>query len=275
MRFGFKEKNHKHKIYLWYTKSTSSTGKNLANDLGVDCGSKIPPRSSDIVICWGSRLKSETLNLGYLRQKILINEPQAIKNNRDKVLSLKIMNEKKVSVPKFCYDNEVITKLENGEIEFPLIARTRFHQGGSGFELCLCKRDIRRARNHNVKDYYIQYIPNNKEYRVHIFDNKIIRVQIKKGLKDCDNCKRNHDNGWVFSTIPTESAPKNILQEALNSIDAMGMNFGAVDLILSDFNKSFVLEINSAPGLEDDGLEIYSSAVKRYLIRKGITYNGR
>jgi len=270
MRLGFFNRNYKHSCYLWYTKSTTTTGKNLANELGINCGCKVPPKNSDVVIGWGSRLKNSDINLSYLNDKIVLNKHLAIKNNRDKVLSLKIMQERAVNVPKFCIDSEVDRKITNKDITFPLIARTRFHQGGSGFELCLCKRDIRRARNRGINDYYIQYIPNHKEYRVHVFDKNIIRVQIKKGLKDCDNWKRNHDSGWVFSNIEIENTPKQILTEALNAVKSLGLTFGAADLIFSDYEEAFVIEVNSAPGLEDNGLEIYSSAINNYLTGRGI-----
>ena len=123
MRLSFFNKKHKPKLYLWYTKSTSTTGRNLADSLGIQCGYKIPPKNCDFVIGWGCRLKNPNISLSYLRDKIILNNPQAIKNNRDKVLSLKIMREKGVKVPDFCLDAYVDKQLEDKELEYPIIAR--------------------------------------------------------------------------------------------------------------------------------------------------------
>lgn len=260
-------------IYIWYSSSSFTTAKALAGILGVRYGKHIPPRNARAVICWGAKLLEEDRmkDLNYLNNMVILNPFSNLQINRDKAKALKTMKEKGVSVPFVCLDNEVDSKINDGSMCFPLIARTKYHQGGEGFELCLCKRDIRRARNKGICHHYVQYIPNDKEYRIHVFNGDIIRMAKKLGREDCNNWRRNHEDGWVFHNMElTETLPNGVKSEAKKAIAAMGLTFGAVDILWSDFDEAVVLEINSAPGLIDNGLEVYSNKIKDYLRTKGV-----
>ena len=52
---------------------------------------------------------------------------------------------------------------------------------------------------------------------------------------------------------------------AIRATRALGLNFGAVDIIRDINNNSFVLEVNTAPGLEGLTLINYTNAIKEYL----------
>ena len=261
-------------LYIWYSSSTNSTAKALAQSLGAKYGKRIPPRNARAVLCWGAKIQPEDVgrDLTYLNDKVVINKIENLQLNRDKVLSLKKMQDYGVKVPNFCigYD-EVLRKIDEQRITMPIIARKRTHQGGSGFELCLCKRDIRRARNKGVSHHFLQYIPNDKEYRLHVFDGEIIRVSKKLGQEGCNNWKRNHDEGWTFTDLDiNELLTRGIKTEAKKAIEAMDLQFGAVDIIKSDFGEPYVLEINSGPGLMERGLTEYCHNIKRYLNERGV-----
>ena len=49
------------------------------------------------------------------------------------------------------------------------------------------------------------------------------------------------------------------------SILALGLTFGAVDLLVSDDRKNYILEVNSGPGLIEQGINDYSNAIIEYL----------
>jgi len=111
---------------------------------------------------------------------------------------------------------------------------------------------------------YTQYIKKAKEFRVHVAFDKVIDIQQKRKRSGFDgevnNLIRNHDNGWVYCREDIV-APDDLVDQALRAIRALGLVFGAVDIIYNQhYDKSFVLEVNCAPGLEGTTVEKYKEA---------------
>jgi glutathione synthase/RimK-type ligase-like ATP-grasp enzyme len=104
------------------------------------------------------------------------------------------------------------------------------------------------------------------EYRVHIFKDKVLDVQMKRKRNGSlgGSGIRNHSNGWVYARaeiIP----PEELLSSSIDAVKLLGLDFGAVDIghRLID-NKFFVFEVNTAPGLEGTTLDKYSKAIYNY-----------
>lgn len=117
---------------------------------------------------------------------------------------------------------------------------------------------------------YVKYVKKKDEYRVHVFKGKVIDVQQKRKRKDIpteevDFQVRNHSNGWVYCR--NEVSPhQSVLDNAINAINALGLDFGAVDIIWNNHhNQAFVLEVNTAPGLEGTTLTKYTDAIEELL----------
>lgn len=114
-----------------------------------------------------------------------------------------------------------------------------------------------------------EYIKKTAEYRVHVLGGSIIDVVQKKVNtdfpKDEVNYKiRNHNNGWVFCRKDIE-VPKQVLNVSKTVLEGSGLFFGAVDVIWNEFrNAAYVLEINTAPGLEGSTIKIYAEAFKKF-----------
>ncbi len=116
---------------------------------------------------------------------------------------------------------------------------------------------------------YTKYIKKAAEYRVHVAFGKVIDVQQKRKRTDYEgevNSQiRSHQNGWVYCrenvTEPTE-----LRTQAVLAVEALGLDFGAVDIIYNrHHNKCYVLEVNTAPGLEGTTLEKYTDAFEEYI----------
>ena len=111
---------------------------------------------------------------------------------------------------------------------------------------------------------YVQYKKKKHEYRVHVFNGKVIDITQKKrkiGFENRNNQIRNHSNGWIYARENLE-IPDNIHELALNACNALGLNSGAVDIIWNEKeNKCYVLEINTAPGIEGSTCLKYSQAI--------------
>ncbi len=95
------------------------------------------------------------------------------------------------------------------------------------------------------------------EYRVHVFGNKILDVTKKRRRNNIDRNDyiKNLSNGWVYCREGIE-IPDNLLEVAKKAVAGLGLDFGAVDLLYRK-GEAYVLEINTAPGLQGTTLAKY------------------
>lgn len=123
---------------------------------------------------------------------------------------------------------------------------------------------------------YVAYKKKKHEYRVHFFRQadgtyKVVDVTQKKKRKgvEHDTQIRNHANGWVYCREDI-TEPDDLRTQALRAATACGMQFGAVDLIYNQLeDTSYVLEINTAPGLVGTTLSNYVETFYQDIIYHG------
>jgi glutathione synthase/RimK-type ligase-like ATP-grasp enzyme len=115
---------------------------------------------------------------------------------------------------------------------------------------------------------YVQYKKKRDEYRVHMFRGGVIDVTQKRAVNQEDRTEtfnrqiRNHGNGWVFCREDVDP-PDAVWGQAYSAVRALGLEFGAVDVIWNDhYQTAYVLEVNTAPGLEGTTLERYVEAIR-------------
>ena len=118
---------------------------------------------------------------------------------------------------------------------------------------------------------YTKGILNNGEYRVHVFQGEVILYQKKSRRVDEETGEvitaegedadvRNLASNWIYRTGNLNRLDR-VEALAIDAIDALGLDFGAVDIIMDIDGNVYVLEINSAPGLGNtDTLEAYTNA---------------
>ena len=112
---------------------------------------------------------------------------------------------------------------------------------------------------------YVKYVKKLKEFRIHVAFNNVIDVQEKRRRNDvgadADSRIRNHHTGWVYCREEI-SEPENLRETAISAVAALGLDFGAVDLIYNQKkNQVLVLEVNTACGLEGTTLQNYVSLI--------------
>jgi D-alanine-D-alanine ligase-like ATP-grasp enzyme len=96
----------------------------------------------------------------------------------------------------------------------------------------------------------------------------IIVAQRKAKKNDRDDANfmvRNLDNGFVY--VLDDDPPECVRNEAVKALESTELAFGAVDVIYNEHqNKAYVLEINTAPGLEQRTAEAYAKVFQKILL---------
>jgi glutathione synthase/RimK-type ligase-like ATP-grasp enzyme len=196
---------------------------------------------------------------------LILNPPEAVAKAKDKLSSFQAFEEAKVSHPPFFTPQTVASAKRDGTI---LVARlTTKGSGGEGIVIVRDGDELPKA------PLYTKYIRKNEEYRLHVVRDKVILIQQKRKESEVEQDKdqkliRNRDNGWIFSVNNVVFKDENQKQDCINSSIAacrsLGLDFGAVDLVVeSKSAKAYVLEVNTAPGIESPTLaEAYRDAFR-------------
>lgn len=239
-------------MYVWYSKSTSVTGRALKEALQCAGGIKAPKRYHDHVVCYGAIPKTVTHRV--LDGKTYLNDAFVVREYADKYKALIVLSEHGVSVPAFSKSPNTLT--------FPILRRPDKHSGGSGFELF---RDTVELYPTQGK-HYMQFIDAKAEYRVHVFGGDIIRISRKKARHENANTEcKSHANGWYFSKCDITRVSDRVKVEAIKAVEALGYDFGAVDIVVSKTGgDAYVLEVNSGAGLDGSGIALYVERIKQW-----------
>ena len=111
---------------------------------------------------------------------------------------------------------------------------------------------------------YVKYVKKVKEFRVHVAFGEVIDVQEKRQRADVPDGFnrnfqiRNHHTGWVYCRENIEE-PDGMRGMAITTVKHIGLDFGAVDIIYNrNQDACYVLEVNSAPGLEGTTVTKYA-----------------
>lgn len=247
----------------------SKSAKALAQALGIKRikhdGAGIAIKGT--LINWGSSSFSNRVGFVVGKHQIL-NHPNAVKKASNKLETFKAL-EGVCSVPEWTEgQEEAIGWLQNG---ITAVARTKLN-GHSGEGIIIVTPD---EYNNNVDlpdaPLYTKYIPKTLEYRLHVFQGEVFFTQRKARKKEVPdeeiNWKiRNHANGFVFAHNEGVDLGEGANQLAILAVNTLGLNFGAVDIIYNaKRDKYYVLEVNSAPGLEGETLNKYVEQFRKYL----------
>lgn len=245
--------------YVLYAGASHVTGKKLAHYLGINnYGKNDPEVRVDNLLRWGSRKRIQ-----YIPSNQTINLRRAIANASDKLEALGQMERAGVPVPDYSEDYR--------QLSYPMLARTNGDMQGRGIVPIMQSQDI--EANDLNPDFYSEYIPTKLEYRVHVVDGEIVKVSQKvlENPEDYDPFVRNYETGYVFKNPRTRHPG---LTQAITAVNALDLDIGAVDLVIGEDDRPYVLEVNTAPALQENvSLEVYGDKIAEMM---GITnYPGR
>lgn len=249
------------RLQLYPYKPSSRSACMLATKLGCKklrhVGSRYRPRKDDIIINWGASSLPDFTPAQVLNPDITA--------ATCKLTSFQVFREAGVNIPPFWVDRDVIP-----DDAFPVMCRTVLcGHSGDGIVIANTRDGLVDA------PLYTKYVKKKDEYRIHVIraedddpDVTPVRaffLQRKARKLAVENpCWqiRNLSSGFVFTEVEYDAVPGCVIEEAYNGILALGLDFGGVDVIYNELlDQAFVLEVNTACGLEDRTAEQYADAL--------------
>lgn len=252
--------------YLTYTRKTRPTGRILAELLGLEQhGVRQPTRALDVLIRWGSVRQMP-------RARRVLNQARAIALASDKVATIERLNAAGIRcVPCFTTWEQARTAAGRRII----LGRTRHGHSGKGIvvydpERIYGERYLSQPRE--ADEWYTIYYEPTREVRVHVVDDRVIRVQGKyldfPEQASLNPFMRNWATGYRFRT-PRRDLRSRRKEIAIEAVRNLGLNFGAVDMLLfGTERKALVLEVNTAPSCSPMTANAYAEALTGLMERR-------
>ena len=248
------------KIKIYPYKAGSASAKALSEAIG---GKRLKQEGAwiktDVFINWGSsNIKREIIWI-----ENYFNNPAFVEIAANKLQAFKELDGTS-PIPKFTESLEEASKWLAEGVCKKVVCRTLLNgYSGAGIVIADTPEQLVPA------PLYVQYIPKKHEYRVHVGFGKAFFVQQKKkkkeGVENANFQIRNHQNGFIYAHLDVD-LPEEIKQKCVDAIIKIGLDFGAVDVIYNEKqNKYYILEINTAPGLQGTTLEKYVQMFKENL----------
>lgn len=129
-------------------------------------------------------------------------------------------------------------------------------------------------------DFIVGILRSTLECRIHVGkvgeEYTILATQQKMGVRDNPEVVRNYASGVRYSLQPiavSDAGRMRANQLAIQAVQALGLDFGAVDLLLTSAdmqkgwrNKFVVLEVNTAPGISSEPLyAVYRDYIRNFV----------
>lgn len=168
-----------------------------------------------------------------------------------------------INIPEFTTDRQTV--IDWLITNHTVCARHKL-TGHSGEGLIILNPVDEQEASYDFKDapLYTKYIKKQKEFRVHVAFGKVLDIQEKRLRRDFTGERnftvRNHHTGWIYARGDLQP-PDGLVEMALRTIGKLGLDFGAVDMIWNALHdKCYVLEVNTAPGIEGTSVDLYTNA---------------
>lgn len=245
------------KVYPY--KMGSRSARALAQALNTRCvypDRAYRPRHTHTIVNWGSGSLPNWMGVAQGIGARILNHPEAVAVAGNKLLAFRAMHSAGVPLPDFTTDREVAQGWVDDSLMVVERHALRGHSG-AGIAIKEFGQEVSPA------PLYTKYMKKADEYRVHVVNGQVIDMQQKRkreGVEDADYQVRNHGNGWVYCR-ENLNPPELLGEVAVQAIDALGLDFGGVDIIYNrHHNQLTVLEVNTACGIEGTTLTRYTEA---------------
>lgn len=256
--------------------------------------------AGDIVIGWGAKTDAATQfanGVTVLNHPDMIRKNR---NKFEALKTMKADRELANNIQAFCKADQVTREISAGNMGLPIIGRKNYHQGGEGFWLCLTAAQIDAAiaagaqyfQNYiDIADEYrLHVFGDNIIYAVKKVENATKEGWVAQRVEKItdyaqknnvnvnadtmnyvlgiiygeqqlpDRVVRSNHRGWKFSNVRLNTLNNDLKAAAVRAVKAIGLTFGAVDCCVDSAGHVYIIEVNSAPGLQGTTLEKYIEA---------------
>lgn len=287
-------------VYIYYSGATDVTGPKLAELLKVGSGKDFP-KDKDLVIGWGCKLQKDYKFPSVKKMLNHPNKIRTNRNKFDALTAMRkkdvpvadfaLVNKATPLVTKSGYPLIGRRNYHQGGKHFWLIMndadlKAAINDGCQYVQSYINIQDEYRAHVAFGEVIYVarkvtQNDPGKawKKQRIEKIEQKFgiefdkLPKEQKKLLGDAidllskehttpDRIVRSNKRGWKFQGIAPTNVKKAVRDTALAALKAIELDFGAVDLVLDLDGKPFILEVNSAPGLDGTALEKWTDALR-------------
>lgn len=239
------------KVYPYKLFSESATA--ISQALGVKRikpEGRYVPSSRTVVLNWGNSRVPFT-------HCTIINKPAAVALAANKLLTFQQLQRDGISIPEFTTNRTVAQGWVSRGLR--IFARHKLNgHNGDGIEI------IEGGTQVVAAPLYVKYQRKDREYRVHVFNGRVIDVTEKRKRNgergEHGSLIRNLANGYVYCRDGVH-ASDNVINFSVRAVRSLGLDFGAVDIIERN-GMAWVLEVNSAPGISGTTLEKYLEAIR-------------
>lgn len=247
-------------VYIVPYNLSSESAKTLANLLGarLSSGTKRFIKDKSFIINWGNSDPDIFINAAARGSNSILNKPSCVALASNKIETFKAFTKHNVPTVPWTTDRNKVREWldETGYVYARLLASA---SQGRGIQIVTMEDDVPYA------ELYTKAIPKAYEYRVHVFKNGVIdytRKRRRDGV-EANLYIKNAENGWVFCREGVY-LPDKVKLAALKACSALGLDFCALDILYKESEDiAYVLEANTAPGLEGTTLNKYYEILKR------------
>lgn len=213
-------------------------------------------KANDRIVNWGA----SQLDITNQFLPNVLNTPIAVSRATNKLVAFAEMNVGEVHTPEWTNDRAVAQQWATDGATVVVRNKLTGHSG-DGIVIIEKGGEVPQA------PLYTKYVFKIKEFRVHVANYTAIDTQQK--IRDPDreptNWKvRSHENGFIYArnnVVPSDT--RDII--ACSAIAALGLDFGAVDIIEDKHGHLYVLEVNTAPGLDGQTIDTYGKAFSTWV----------
>jgi len=243
------------KLYIYPYTSGSESAKLLGQRLSalrlkLSNSTYVHDPKNNLIINWGNSSCPYTENV--------LNPAAAIRQTVDKLKFFRLMMQAGLTgylPPYWTHPDDIPSEA------YPVLCRTTTTGcDGAGIVIALKRSEIVPA------PLYTSVIGVSKEYRVTLFRDEVTDIQTKlpRQGQNAHPTIRTYANGWGFQRVAVDETVKSkIVEAAKAALRVSKLDFAGVDIIYSN-GRAYVLEVNTAMGLEGQALDRFAKAVEAY-----------
>lgn len=192
-------------------------------------------KAYDVIVCWGMSTRDPGV-----RDVPTLN---AHVNLFDKYRALKKFKKAGILTPTVF--SVLDAEDQFNEVDFPWFARRIYHEKGNDIIVCKTEADVRAVVRNREADFFSVYEPHEMELRAWVFNGEVFAVYHKHYRNPGP---MNFKNLEISSELRDDLLrDRRIRDGSIDSVKALKLDFGGVDILRNALGNCFILEVNSMP----------------------------